>query len=216
MIQLYIFLTLASIGYLFTKTATVPKDNRMLLHKNDVPSMNTIYDSSFYNKVKDIESNSAARSFSRSHLENPNVINSTYRQQQDAAKQQRSTVKSLLAGVEISADEFTHNNQTPFFGSKVRQNLAPGANDAVMERFTGNFSDEVWRKKSEVKPFFKPTQEVVNGVPVQVDTLMDRYQPGVIRNNERPFQPELVGPGLNSGYSSQPVGGFQQFERDSF
>lgn len=215
MIPLYVFLTLASIGYVFSKGATVPQAGRMHTNKNEVPSMNSIYESSYLDRVKAAEARAATKTFQRSLQPNSNVVGATYRQDK-SSRESSKVVKSNLAGIEIPSSEFTHNNQTPFFGSKVRQNTDPFANAPVMERFTGEFDNAVWKKKKEMEPLFKPNSEVnyINGVPVRSDNISERYEVGHIRNNERPFEQIHVGPGLDSGYSADPTGGFQQFDRD--
>lgn len=215
MIPLYVFLTLASIGYIFSKGATVSQSGRMHTNHNESPSMNSIYESSYLDRVRAAEARAASATFNQSLKPNSNVVGATYREDV-AARKASQVVKSNLAGIEIPTAEFTHNNQTPFFGSKVRQNTDPFANAPVMERFTGDFDNAVWKKKKEIEPLFKPNTEVnyVNGAPVRSDRSTERYEVGHIRNNERPFEQINVGPGLDSGYNATPTGGFQQFERD--
>lgn len=211
MLELYVFLTLASVGYLLTKNTSVPKDSRMLLHKNEVPSMNNIYESRYSAHTFNVEAAKARRAHSKSANPSAKVVGNMWREREDP-----DVVKSMLSGVEIPRDDFKHNNQVPFFGSKVRQNTDPNAHAQVMERFTGGYDEDIWKNKREMEPLFKPSAEVgyVNGVPTQADVLLDRYEPGRIRNNERPFDPVNVGPGLDAGYNASGVGGYQQFERD--
>jgi hypothetical protein len=214
MIPLYVFLTLASIGYIFTKSSTVPQPARMAApHRNEVPSMDTIYHSTHSDFVRRVEQAKAAKIFQQSLNPAGNVVGAVRN-----VTPPPKVVKSNLAGIDIPAAEFTHNNQTPFFGSKVRQNTNPDALAPIMERFTGGFDDSIWKNKRETTPLFKPTEQLhhVNGAPNQTDKIYDRYQPGNVRNNERPFEQVLVGPGLGQGYSAEPTGGFQQFDRDYY
>jgi hypothetical protein len=212
MLELYVFLTLASVGYLLTKNTSVPNDSKLLLHKNELPSMNNIYDSRYAAHTQHVEASKGRAAYAKSMDPSSKVVNNMYRE----SREKPDVVKSMLSGVEIPRDEFKHNNQVPYFGSKVRQNTSPNAHSQVMERFTGGFDEEIWKNKREAEPLFKPSVDVgyVNGAPQQLDTLLDRYEPGRIRNNERPFEPLNVGPGLDAGYNADGVGGFQQFDRD--
>lgn len=203
MIPLYVFLTLASLGYIFTKSTSVPHARPAMPHRNETPSMDTVYHSTRADHVRRVEQENATSTFQRSLKPGGKVI---------------GAVKSNLSGIEIPGDQFTHNNQTPFFGSKVRQNTNPDAMAPVMERFTGGFDDAIWKNKRETTPLFKPSDQLhhVNGAPNQTGDVFDRYQPGQIRNNERPFEQMLVGPGLGKGFSAQPTGGFQQYDREFY
>jgi hypothetical protein len=201
------------IGYLLSKTTDVPTKVPNTVHKSERPSMNTVYDSSYYPKTRVIEQQAGNKMFTKSLETRGNVIGSTYRENIDYTERNK-TIKSNLAGVEIPSGEFTHNNMTPFFGSRMKQNVDPKANSSTLETFTGNYSGDIYVRKREQKPLFDPSHNVQNiyGNTENTDYLKDRlYQPR-IRNNERPFEQVRVGPGLNAGYGYEPIGGFQQID----
>ena len=52
-----------------------------------------------------------------------------------------------LTGDPINPNTFTHNNQTPFFGSAVRQNLDEFSTRGIFETFTG--TQDNYQKKQE-------------------------------------------------------------------
>ena len=59
--------------------------------------------------------------------------------------------------------------------------------------------------KSEIEPFFQPTKDMsfVNGMGVVIDQIEERYTDSVRleRRNERPFEPEIVGPNAKGKYT---------------
>lgn len=109
----------------------------------------------------------------------------------------------------------THNNMVPFFGGKIKQNITSDRLAAdKLERFTGQFKLNQ-QQKTEVGPFFEPTNNLtnINGSHEQRD--MSRYIPSNIGkcNNELPFEQVTVGRGLNKGYVAEGSGGFHEMLR---
>jgi Family of unknown function (DUF5899) len=211
MIELYAFLSLVGIGYLLSKSSPTTERTDNLIPVREIPTSNTMYDSSFYNAVQQIEAKNANKSFIKS--QDPigtGVIGSTFRDDYPKKK----TIKSPLSGIEIPMDDFVHSNMMPFFGSSVKQNVEPGANRSTLERFTGELGSDIYVKKKECKPLFDPQENVGNvfGNQTNTDYYKDRFEESRVRNNERPFEPVHVGPGLGAGYTDKPTGGYQQFE----
>jgi hypothetical protein len=216
MIELYGFLSLLGIGYLLSKNTALPERSDNMISTNEIPTSNTIYDSSFVDAAKKIEEIKSQQSFQKaSSPETTGVINSTFREDRSTKSK---TITSPLSGIEIAEDDFVHNNMLPYFGSKVKQNTDPYANRATLERFTGELGSDMYVKKKECKPLFDVQENLGNvyGTPVQTDYYKDRFVDSRIRNNERPFEPQQVGPGLNAGYGTKAVGGFQQFDARSY
>ena len=118
-----------------------------------------------------------------------------------------------LTGEPIDPKNFQHNNQTPFFGSHVRQNVDEYTNNSIVENFTGN-SIQSYKKKSEIPQLFDPEANITN--PYGMSNLSgyqrERYIVSNKRTNEAPTAKIYVGPGLNKGYTACPSGGFQQAE----
>ncbi len=93
-----------------------------------------------------------------------------------------------------------HNNMTPFFGSHVPQNTRPGANDTILERFTGRAP--LYDHKKETPRFFPVYKDpyAVLGqtrLPVTTNREMERYIPSQTSQNVLPFEQVRVAAGLN-------------------
>ena len=115
-----------------------------------------------------------------------------------------------LTGNPIDPNKFTHNNQVPFFGGNVRQNLDEFSTRGIFENFTG--TQDNYQKKQEQSLLFEPQKNMSNvyGTGSLDGFMIDRYYVSNIRSNETPIEKVYVGPGLNQGYTNEPSGGFQQ------
>jgi hypothetical protein len=121
-----------------------------------------------------------------------------------------------LTGNPINPDKFTHNNQVPFFGSAVKQNLDEFSTRGIFETFTGE--QDNYQKKKEQNLFFEPQKNVTNvyGTQSTDGFMLDRYYVSNLRSNETPIEKVYVGPGLNQGYTNEPSGGFQQSDAQEY
>ena len=183
MLELYAFISLLGLGYLLSKKTTIPQNANMRINQNEMPSQNNIYDSNYQDAVNRLEAIKAQQSFRKS--ENPNtnrVINRQYRDQRDDASEKK-TFKSALSGMEIPQSDFVHNNMTPFFGSRVKQNVEPVANRSVLEKFTGEFTPDIYRKKREQKPLFDPMQKDVGRDTWGSKNTNDYFQDRIVEPN---------------------------------
>ena len=119
---------------------------------------------------------------------------------------------SSLSGLPIKASEFTHNNMVPFYGGRVKQNMRAAANNSLLDTYTGAGYTQIAKKEVETmfdyqRPFGNPF-----GLESSTDFIESRINTPRARNGERPFEPTMVGPGVNEGYGMIGTGGFQQFE----
>ena len=102
-----------------------------------------------------------------------------------------------LTGESVNMNEFKHNNQVPFMGSKVTQDV--GAYKANEESFldnkTGVGSQHI--KKEEIAPLFAPHESMQHtfGMPNYNDIMQTRVNPSMKHNNTKPFEEIRVGPG---------------------
>ena len=121
-----------------------------------------------------------------------------------------------LTGNPINPNKFTHNNQVPFFGSGVKQNLDEFSTRGIFETFTGE--QDNYQKKKEQSLFFEPQKNVTNvyGTQSLDGFMLDRYYVSNIRSNETPIEKVYVGPGLNQGFTNEPSGGFQQADAQDY
>ena len=120
---------------------------------------------------------------------------------------------SPLTGLTMSAAEFTHNNMVPFFKGSVKQNVRGDANSAALDNMIGAGNNQI--EKREQAPLFDPVREPtgnITGLENISDFFQDRMVVSTNRANEVPVEKINVGPGLNQGFSSLPIGGFQQMD----
>jgi hypothetical protein len=114
-----------------------------------------------------------------------------------------------LTGENLNLDDFKHNNMQPFFGSKVTQlNVDNQATEGILDNLQGGGSQFVHKK--EQAPLFNPqdNNQWTHGMPCTTDFMQDRVNPGMYMSNVKPFEEEMVGPGLDKGYTTEGSGGF--------
>jgi hypothetical protein len=92
--------------------------------------------------------------------------------------------KSLLTGLPLETE---HENMVPFFGSGVKQNIEPFANQAILDLYAGNTS--TYQHKKESGPLFENFSQDIYGTSVLPDNNeQSRYIKSVFKQNEKPFQ----------------------------
>lgn len=124
-------------------------------------------------------------------------------------------VVSQLSGQRIPSNEFKHNNMQPFFGGRIKQNIAPQANTSILDSYNGNGSTQI--KKREVENMFE-TSRAPYGNPYGMEDNTEFFQSRISsqapisRDGERPFEPTRVGSGIGEKFGFAGKGGFQQLE----
>ena len=124
---------------------------------------------------------------------------------------------SDLTGQRMATSDFKHNNQVPFFGGRVRQNVAPQSNSAILDSFTGSGVNQI--SKREVQTMFDTARAPYGnpfGMEDNTDFVQSRINDPRNRAGERPFEPVRVAPGVNEGFAATGKGGFQQFEVNQY
>jgi hypothetical protein len=150
-----------------------------------------------------IESNIPMTEYRSDNTESsPNYMDSEY-------------VISPLSGQRIPSTEYKHNNMQPFFGGRIKQNIAPQSNTSVLDMYNGSGSTQL--KKREVENMFESSRAPYgnpHGMEDNTDFFQSRIssQAPVVRNGERPFEPTRVGAGLNDKFGMNGKGGFQQLD----
>jgi hypothetical protein len=220
-------------------------DKTLINVKTNEKTHNNVYDSNYFPKSLDTEYKLSKKKFNKSKNPintniiprnfNDRVINNkttpikylqneykpiiTDRPIHDRQKKYKTScdkVYSNLTNSYMDKNEFSHNNMVPFFRGDNKQNVDPFANHNILEAYQG--LNNYTKPKEAVEPMFKKTKNLtyVNGTPNFSDSVTDRYIPSMYRQNETPIDSIHVGPGLNDGYSSNPIGGFQQFEAQTY
>jgi len=126
-------------------------------------------------------------------------------------------IVSELTGSKIKSSDFTHNNMTPFFGGRVKQNVDPNANSGILDSFSGSGVNQI--KKREVETMFDTARAPYGnpyGLESSTDFVQSRINDPRNRSGEKPFEPIRVAPGVNEGFSATGKGGFQQFEVNQY
>jgi len=117
---------------------------------------------------------------------------------------------------DLIAKRMVHNNMVPNFSQKSLgesvDNYEQYGNIITrkMNEFTGSLNNENYRPKTERRPLFNPMVGLTNiyGSPVKTQEYEGRYIPSKERNNEKPFEPVRVQPGLNLPYNGESNVGF--------
>jgi hypothetical protein len=125
------------------------------------------------------------------------------------------SVISPLSGIAVPAEEFTHNNMVPFYRGSLKQNMTDTGNRSMLDDHVGAGSLQF--SKREQAPLFDPHREPtgnITGMESVTDFMQDRVVAPTSRAGEVPVEQVRVGPGLAQGYSSLPIGGFQQLDVD--
>lgn len=147
---------------------------------------------------------------------NPNVATNSYLDQNVYEQRERngqevgSEIQQvyLMSGERINSDDFS-KGMVPFTGSKPHgQTYNNNYAETILDSYSGSGSQVV--KKIEQAPLFKPQENVqwTYGMPGASDFIQSRQLP-VLRNNMvKPFEPTMVGPGLDQGYGSEGSLGF--------
>ena len=151
--------------------------------------------------------------------------------------------EQLLDINERPISDFFHNNMVPFYGAKLRQNMAgtgvasgsytdgsnvPGNKTGINSGFDystpykSTLSDytgmsDTYMHKREAPPMFSPAEQQtgwINGMPLFRPDI-DQYTQslGNIRNDLSPIESIKVGPGINLDPSISAAGGFHDFTR---
>ncbi len=132
--------------------------------------------------------------------ENPTYVNGDY-------------IVSPLSGEKIKSSDFTHNNMTPFFGGRVRQNVGASANTGILDSYTGAGANLIAKK--EVETMFDTAKTPYGnpfGMEDNTDFVQSRINAPRARQGEKPFEPVRVGPAVEQKFGATGKGGFQQLE----
>lgn len=113
-----------------------------------------------------------------------------------------------LTGELIENGNFTHNNMTPYFGSKIRGPNLDNKTESLLDNMQGNGSQQI--RKKEIGTLFKPEENIqwAYGAPNQTDFYQSRMVTSLKRANEKPWDEIRVAPGINKGYTSEGGQGF--------
>lgn len=209
MLEVYVLITLSAIGFMLNQATNTNKKSYGEPKQNEVPSMDNVYNSRNFERSDKIVRGKANKMYEASR--NPavsGVISKNHHFDKEKPVNDREEHIRSLTGKYMQSQEFVHNNMTPYFGSRMRQNMDDKSNKAILENFTG--VGDLQKNKCEQRSFYDLSKENIHGSQNSTDFYKDRLE-SKIRNNEFPIPKVTVGPGLGQGYNANPTGGFQQF-----
>ena len=196
----------------------------MNISSNNIPSMKNIYDSTYWNNIKEdeqsrsndlykksmkpyetgvISKNSTSDSFKRKFYSEINDENDDDGMMGDYTYS--------LTGEKVNVSSLSHNNMTPFLKKNVTQNTNIEQMSPYLDNLSGN--NCLKQKKKEVQCMFKPEVNsggYICGMKNNDDFYKSRIEVSEVSNNFFPIEKIRVGPGLNQGYGNESTGGFQQ------
>jgi hypothetical protein len=193
---------------------------------NDIPSMNNIYSSRYWDKVKEDEQKRSNILYEKSKspydtgiIAKPAYSDMFARIDTDNAPKANSnnSLVSSLTGEKINKENFSHNNMTPFLRKNVTQNTDVENMSSMLDNKTGN--NQFWQNKKEVPCLFKPEMNAggnVCSMKNNDDFLKSRINNSSRVNNFFPIEKIRVGPGINKGFEAMPSGGFQQMDTTDY
>ena len=172
------------------------------MQNNEIPSMDNIYNSKYYQETRQYEQNLSDEFYKKAQMPFKTGVIPHYVSSYDM---NQNVIKSL-SGNDIDINDFKHGNMQPYLKKGVTQNTEQFGLHKNM-----GYSTDVNVKKHEIKSndFFKPVVNFNNPID-NAKFLKERVNLTNIQNNISPIKSVNVGPGLNLGYTTEGSGGFQQ------
>jgi len=108
----------------------------------------------------------------------------------------------------VSDNDFKHNNMQHFTAQRDVETNESNNFEYKMDIFSG--ASKNWNPKQPAPQFFDPQENIKNPYDTGkiAELERDRLIQSKIKQNQRPFEPEQVAPGLNLNYDEQPTTGF--------
>jgi hypothetical protein len=140
----------------------------------------------------------------------PQMVQTTQKYNQYKANKETAAFNFKdMAGRTVPVADLSSTNMVPFLGrTKAVGNEFRNQTEQSMDNKTGGGSLQF--VKSEVAPLFKPQENIQRpyGSPNSSDFYQSRVNLPMNAHNVKPFQEQLVAPGLNLGFGTEGSGGF--------
>lgn len=197
-------------GYLLSKDGKQnrQKENNINLFKE--PSQNSIYSSNHDTDIKEHEKKLIEDNFEKSKdAIHTNIIPSEFNHKlvnnnTNIDYLMGDKYVSALSGESLDKDNFNPNN-TPFFGSHIKQNDITKTNP-ILDIHTG--TEDFSTTKSTPVSLFEPSRNNNSGTLPDNNNIQERHAPSRFKKNELPFEQIQIGPSMDG--SEGPSGGFHQ------
>ena len=193
-----------------------------LYSNDDIPSMNNIYSSKYWDKVKEDEQSRSNKLYEKAKTPLKTGVIAKPANSNMFSRVKYNEIKfdddvSSLTGEKMSVNDFAHNNMTPFLRKNITQNTDVEHMSPFLDNLTGN--NQYWQSKKEVKSIFKPEINSggnICGMKNNDDFIKSRIDISEKVNNFFPIESIKVGPGLNKGFGSSSSGGFHQADTNEY
>jgi hypothetical protein len=195
----------------------------MNISNNKVPSMKNIYESTYWNNVKQDEKNRGNELYKKAktpyetRVVSKNATSDTFKRNFYSEMNEEEDLIGdytySLTGEKVNTSSLAHNNMTPFLKKNVTQNTNIENMYPLLDNLSGNNS--LKQQKKEIQCMFKPQINAggnICGMKNNDDFYKSRLEVTEIANNFFPIEKIRVGPGLNQGYTGESTGGFHQGE----
>lgn len=193
----------------------------MNISSNNIPSMKNIYDSTYWNKIKEDEQSrsndlykKAANPYETGIISKNSTSDSFKRKFYSEINDEDELIGDYtysLTGEKVNVSSLSHNNMTPFLKKNVTQNTNIEKMSPLLDNLSGN--NCLKQKKKEIQCMFKPEMNTggnICGMKNNDDFYKSRIEVSEVANNFFPIEKIRVGPGLNQGYGNESTGGFHQ------
>ena len=193
----------------------------MNVSSNNIPSMKNIYDSTYWNKIKQEEQELSNDLYKKSKkpyetgIVSKNATSDTFKRNFYSEINNDDDVIGdytySLTGEKVNVSSLSHNNMTPFLKKNVTQNTNVENMYPILDNISG--INSLKQQKQEVPCMFKAEINAggnICGMKNNDDFFKSRMEISEVANNFFPIEKIRVGPGLNQGFGSESTGGFHQ------
>lgn len=222
--ETYLFLTLAGIGWMLTKQRKQFQTDSSNSSNSSNPKITSLIDHQQRDQTSSTDASRGrvayrgdapsmndayeSHAWERARRMEQSAANRSAADALDPARTNRvppndsaAVFVSPLTGKPMPMSEFTHNNMVPFFGGSVKQNTRDTAFTSQLETFTG-LDPTVRKPKVESDPFFVPLANNANygGVADDIRTsYLATMPPSRLKKHEQPMAMLVGKPGIANG-----------------
>ena len=166
---------------------------------NNINNINNDNNNVINNLVKPIEKKVRFLDNQNNQNNEINEIKESFDNLKQNNKQFSTNTIKLMNGQEVERNEFNHNNMQPYFGAKIRGATKDlNYTESILDNKQGYGSQSF--NKVEQAPLFKPDEYngLQYGTQNNSDFFQSRINESMKMSNVTLWEPQRVGPGLNS------------------
>lgn len=188
-----------------------PKENfKNRLPNTDIPDQNYNYAGEDKQDPQLLENNTSKLSTLNNYDSNTAYTDKYFQGKNLYPKTSGNNSFTSMTGKQVNASYFEHNNMTPYFGSKNRSTILEAeSSEGILDTYSGSGTQHI--NKKEQSPLFSPQDNYQHayGAPNKNDFYQSRVNPSMRMANTKPFESQMVAPGLGLGANTnQGSGGY--------